>query len=194
MPHDIFDHCLSGAIARFKQQHPDILLNLFVAKGVKNLAAREADVAIRLTPQPPDYLIGKKVATLQHGIYANSGLDLGKSVPIIAWSDESAVPVWAEQYFPNASIVMRVDDLTSMYCAVKAGIGIAKMPCYLPDSLNHDEVRRMALDIAPSSWGLWVLSHADLRHSARIRRCREFLSEQLLMQKSVFEGEHSNFL
>lgn len=192
MPHDIFDHCLNHKISQFRKLHPDILVNLFVAKGVKNLAAREADVAIRLTPQPPDYLIGKKVATLQHGIYASSGFDRSKPISIITWSDEKTLPAWVKQHFPNACIGMRVDDLYTMYSAVKAGIGIAKMPCYLPDSLNDPEVKRLSIDIPPSSWGLWVLSHADLRHTARIRCCREFLTEQLLLQKPIFEGQTSN--
>ena len=201
MPHDIFDYCLNNQLAEFGQLHPDILLNLFVAKGIKNLAAREADVAIRLTPVPPDYLIGKKVATLQHGIYASTqfdpaNYDVNKHLPIVVWSGEDRVPDWAKQHFPNARIAMRVDDLYTMYAAVKAGLGVAKMPCYLPDTLNASSsecfnqplVKRMNIDIAPSSWGVWVLSHADLRYTARVRCCREFLTEQLLLQKNLFEG------
>lgn len=204
MPHDIFDYCLNHQLSEFGQLHPDILLNLFVAKGIKNLAAREADVAIRLTPEPPDYLIGKKVARLQHGIYASTRFnpaiyDFNNDVPIVVWSDDDTLPEWATQHFPNARIAMRVDDLYTMYAAVKAGLGIAKMPCYLPDSLsahllesiNESEVKRMHIEVAPSSWGLWVLSHADLRHTARVRCCREFLTEQLLLQKSKFEGDDS---
>lgn len=193
MPHDIFDYCLSKDLVEFKQLQPDILPNLYVTKGVKNLAAREADVAIRLTPEPPEYLIGKKIANLQHGIYTSVHIDISKKVDVILWSGESTVPSWVKEHFPKAKISMRVDDLYSMYAAVKAGIGIARMPCYLPDVVLDNSVRRLPIEIPQSHWGVWVLSHADLRNTAKVRCCREFLTERLLQRKLLFEGGESQY-
>ncbi|MFT5706467.1 MAG: DNA-binding transcriptional LysR family regulator [Oceanospirillaceae bacterium] len=194
MPHDIFDYLLSKDLAQFKQLQPDILTNLYLAKGVKNLAAREADIAIRLTANPPDYLIGKKVANLQHGLYTHAAMDLSKRVDIIAWSTEYSLPAWAQEHFPQAKIAMRVDDLYSMYAAVKAGIGIARMPCYLPDTIGEGEVKRLPISLPLSTWGVWVLSHVDLRNTAKVRCCREFLAEQLLRRKPIFEGKESQYI
>jgi len=202
MPHDILEFCLIDELSLFREQQPDIVLNLFVTKGLKDLAAREADVAIRLTNAPPDYLIGKKIASMQHGIYGSSTYrpphissnSPSHKTPIIAWQTETKLPEWAQTHFPNAEIVMRVDDLLSMYCAVKAGIGLARMPCYLPDSLPGESVIRLAIDVPLSSWGVWVLSHVDLRHTARVRCCREFLIEKLTSRKPLFEGEQSNVI
>jgi len=193
MPHDIFDYILSHDLAKFKQRQPDILLNLFVAKGMKNLAAREADVAIRLTAEPPEYLIGKKVANLQHGIYARADRDLNAKISIITWSGESDFPAWAKEHYPDARVAMRVDDLYSMYAAVKSGVGIARMPCYLPDVIDDPCVERLPIKIPLSQWGVWVLSHVDLRNTAKVRCCREFLTEGLLQRKSLFEGGESQF-
>ncbi len=194
MPHDIFDYCLAKDLAEFKQLQPDILANVFITKGVKNLAAREADVAIRLTPAPPEYLIGKKIASIQHGIYAPASLDFTNQIPVILWSNESGLPDWVQQYFPEAKIAMRVDDLYSMYAAVKAGIGIARMPCYLPDIIADASVKRLKVEVPLSKWGLWVLSHVDLRNTARVSCCRAFLAERLLLQKTLFEGQESQFI
>jgi len=191
MPHDIFDYCLSDDLTEFKQLQPAILLNLFVTKGVKNLAAREADVAIRLTPEPPEYLIGKKITSLQHGVYSNTNIDLSGQVPIVVWSGEKTLPQWAQEHFPQAAIAMRVDDLYTMYAAVKGGLGIARMPCYLPDLISDESVSRLPVELPLSSWGLWVLSHVDLRNTAKVRCCREFLTERLLQRKSLFEGKES---
>ena len=193
MPHDIFDYCLSDDLAEFKNIQPDILPNLYVTKGVKNLAAREADIAIRLTSKPPEYLIGKKIAHLQHGIYSHTDTDLSKNTPVILWSNETDLPDWALAHYPQAKVVMRVDDLYSMYAAVKTGVGIARMPCYLPDIINNDLVKRLPIVQALSPWGVWVLSHVDLRNTAKVRCCREFLTERLLQRKSLFEGKESQY-
>ena len=191
MPHDIFNYILSSDLAEFKKLQPDILPNLYVAKGVKNLAAREADVAIRLTAEPPDYLIGKKVATLGHAIYAHADIDLSKQVSIITWSNESDLPPWAKEHYPQAKITMRVDDLYSMYAAVKTGVGIARMPCYLPDVLGDVSVNKLPINLPTSQWGVWVLSHVDLRNTAKVRCLREFITKRLLQRKSLFEGNES---
>jgi hypothetical protein len=45
-----------------------------------------------------------------------------------------------------------------MYCAVKAGIGIAHMPCYEADSIADPEVIKLPHSVARSDWGVWVLS------------------------------------
>ncbi len=194
MPHNILDYCLMREVTRFKELHPEIRLNLFVAKGVKNLAAREADVAIRLTPSPPDYLIGKEITKIQHGFYQSRNLKVTSEVPIIVWGDETALPTWAQDHFPKAEIALRVDDLYSMYTAVKAGLGIAKMPCYLPDTIADEEVRRIDIEIPPSSWGVWILSHVDLRHTARVRECRLFLGKCLEDRRSLFKGLESLYV
>ncbi|SFD66812.1 LysR family transcriptional regulator [Pseudoalteromonas denitrificans] len=193
MPHDIFEYSLVNDFADFKEQQPKIQLNLCVGQGLKNLAAREADIAIRLTPAPPDYLIGKKIAQIQHGIYQSIKLEKSNSIPIIAWQNETQVPDWAKIHFENAHIAIRVDDLYAMYCAVKAGIGIARMPCYLPDTIANESVKRLPINIPLSNWGVWVLSHVDLRHTRRVRCCKDFLTERLIHKKTYFEGHRSHY-
>ena len=197
MPHDIFEYCLSEELALFQKKHPGIHLNLAVTKGVRNLASREADIAIRLTPEPPDYLVGRQVAGLQHGIYGakhevadlmKEGMISSEEVSLVVWSGQQGLPHWAEQYFPLAKIALQVDDLTTMYAAVKAGFGLARMPCYLPDSLNDPLLAKLDIPVLRSDWSVWVLNHVDLRKTARVQKLRHFLLEALQSKKALFEG------
>jgi len=189
MPHDIFEHCLADKLAEFCQLYPGIKLNLMVSKGVRNLASREADLAIRLSPSPPEYLIGKRVARMQHAIYVPVGFSGEGSVPLVVWAGETEIPDWAEAVFQQCHIALRVDDLTSMYAAVVAGFGVARMPCYLPDSVKDPAVFKLATSLPPSDWALWVLNHVDLRKTARVQACKRFLIEVLEERKSLFQGE-----
>ena len=191
MPHDLFSACMAKPVAAFCEQYPGIRLHLMLRHGLKNLANREADMAIRLSRNPPDYLIGKRISRLQHGIYQSSTLQTGESTPIICWGNEDDIPPWAMEHCHNPRIVLRVDDLSGMYHAVKAGLGQARMPCFYPDQLADQTVKRLDVEIPLSDWGVWLLSHADLRETARVKRCKEFLSEELTKMTPLFQGIQS---
>ena len=66
------------------------------------------------------------------------------------------------------------------------GIGIAQLPCALadPDPL----LVRIPQTYAESGWGLWVLSHIDLRTTARVRLFRDVLVADLERRLPLIEG------
>lgn len=194
MPHEIFDFLLADSLQEFTARYPSIELTLTVSKGIKNLANREADIAVRLTPSPPEYLLGKCFTPLQHGLYRKAGLETVQNTPIVVWSFEHQVPNWAHEHLANPRIALRVDDLGSMYEAVRRGFGVARMPCFMPDGRRERQVERLPVFQPKSDWGLWLLNHVDLKDSARIVRLKEFLAEVLHEQIPLFAGECSNWV
>lgn len=192
-PHDIANSLIIPKLGEFKEQYPDIELKMLVTTGLRDLTAREADIAVRLTPKPPESLVGRQVAKLRHGIYqANNSEPANDQTPVILWNGEEQMPEWVQQHFPNSKVSLRCDELSTMYAAVKAGLGVARMPCYFVDP--KDALYRLDLPLTPSTWNVWVLSHADLRSTARVRVCREFLVDLIQEKRALFEGEHSRFL
>ena len=194
MPHELLDYCLMEDIDSFKTLYPEVRINLEVAKAIKNLAAREADVAVRFTPSPPDYLIGTEVTKLQHGIYAHKNYKPTDKAKLILWHDEKEKPDWAQRYFPKSDVAMRVDDCHSMFFAIKRGLGVARIPCFLPDAISDPLVRRLDFDIPVSDWGVWVLSHVDLRDTLRVKVCRNYLRDSLIRKKALLKGQSSHYL
>ncbi|WP_232824826.1 LysR family transcriptional regulator [Algibacillus agarilyticus] len=199
MPHDIFDYLLVSPLREFGILHPNIQFNMLVSKGLRNMANREADLAVRITANPPDYLIGSRLTTLQHAFYTSDAVSLDKKTPLVVWEGQKELPHWASEHFISPYIALRVDDLASMYRAVKAGFGIARMPCFLPDAINLEEqkqsgtqsLKRMNIEIPRSNWGVWLLSHEDLRNSARINACRQFIKKTLVNKIDLFTGKYS---
>lgn len=192
MPHEIFDHLLAKPLHDFHQLNPNIHFNLMVSKGLRNMANMEADLAVRITATPPDYLIGTRVTKMQHGLYQARSLVIKDYTPLVVWAVEQEVPSWAFEYFDNPRVVLQVDDLHSMYQAVKAGFGIARMPCFMPDVLAERDVMRLAINLPLSDWGIWLLHHVDLRNTARINAARAFIKTALEKQLPLFRGELSN--
>ena len=66
------------------------------------------------------------------------------------------------------------------------------MPCYIGDS--DAVLRRLDVPLTPSEWGMWILSHVDLRATARVRVCREFLEDIIEQQRPLIQGENSRYI
>ena len=191
--HDVFSYLLAGYLDQFRQNWPAIDLQVQVSTGLADLGARQADIALRLTPKPPDYLIGRKILPLGIGLYASPQYLETRPLrdQLVLWNDEIEVPAWAQQNFPDATIALRADDVTSLLACVEQHLGITMLPCYLGDS--SPALRRLDLPLAPSTWGVWVLSHVDLRTTARVRVCREFLAEIIEQQRALITGANSSY-
>lgn len=192
-PYDFANRVIVPALPAFRERYPCIDLELLTTTGLVDLAAREADIAVRLTAKPPEYLVGRKVLPLRHGVYGAPGyIRTMPAIPdVIVFRSEETMPEWVNQYYPNAKVVLRTDNLTTMRAAVAAGLGLARMPCYEADS--EPGIRRIDAPLAPSTWGVWILSHVDLRSTARVRVCREFLAEIILEKQSLVLGEQSKY-
>jgi len=188
-------HLAIPAIRAFTRQYPEVDLQIIATRDLLDLTARDADVALRSTDEPPPNLVGKQVATLAYAIYGTQ--DIMKRVqansddddtPCITWlGDGHTRPPWIEKSFPNTRRVYRSTELNVMYQMARQGIGMAQMPCALcdPDPLLH----RIPCRYVESGWGLWVLSHVDLRATARVRIFRDFLVDALEQQKDLIEGK-----
>jgi len=84
-----------------------------------------------------------------------------------------------------------VDDVGTMSRAVANGLGLARMPCYVGDT--ESSIRRLDLKLTASTWGIWILSHVDLRSTARVRVAREFLIDVIEKQGDLVLGKRSRY-
>jgi len=191
--HDVFTSLVVPFLGQFNRTYPDISLQLASSTGLVDLAARQADIALRMTATPPDYLIGKKVLPLCHGIYASNKYLKKNPTPshLILWNDNLALPDWAKQHFPEARSTIKASDIATLLACVNNHHGIARLPCYIADRQPH--LRRIDVPLTPSAWGVWVLSHVDLRETARVRACREFLIDIIEQQNILIEGLNSRY-
>ncbi|WP_199886121.1 LysR family transcriptional regulator [Pseudoalteromonas sp. T1lg23B] len=192
--YDLFSRLITPYLHEFSGIYPDIILELVSSTSLIDLGSREADIAVRISPKPPENLIGTDVVQLGHGVYASETYLLShhKRQKLILWLNETTRPEWAEQHFPDGDIVARASDVISMMELAKNHMGIARLPCYVGDS--EPTLRRIDLPLTPSNWKVWVLSHKDLRDTARVRAARAFFIEKLKAQRHLIEGSASNFM
>ncbi len=191
--HDVAERLVIPWLPEFRDTYPRIDLDVLTTTGLVDLAAREADIALRLTAKPPDYLIGREVLPMRHGVYGSPDcvVKLDEKVEVILFRGDPEQPEWVRQHFPGAEIAMRVDDVGTMALAVANHMGLARLPCYVGDT--EGAIRRLDLKLTPSTWGIWILSHVDLRSTARVRVAREFLIDVIEKQRDLVLGERSRY-
>lgn len=190
---DVFTRLVTPQLLEFTDLYPKISIELQSSTNLVDLTSRQADIALRLSPKPPEYLIGRKVLPLAHGVYAS--VDYLKTErskeKLILWAHEREFPQWANDHYQGSHVALRVNEIMTMVDAVKNNMGLARMPCYVADA--EPNLRRIDLSLTPSNWGVWVLSHVDLRSTARVRVCREFLIHIIERQSSLIEGLNSTY-
>ncbi|MDJ0908100.1 MAG: LysR family transcriptional regulator [Woeseiaceae bacterium] len=193
VPYDFANTIIAPQLPRFRREYPAIDLELLTTTDRLDLGARAADIAVRLTSKPPEYLVGREVLPLRHGVYATQGYlrRMGEQPDVVLFRGDTDMPEWVTQHFPGARVALRTDNLTTVLSAVAAGVGLARMPCFEADSDRR--LRRLDLKLTPSTWGIWILNHVDLRSTARVRVCREFLIDIIESQRSLILGEESRY-
>ena len=74
-----------------------------------------------------------------------------------------------------------------MYSAVKATGGLCVLPCYLGD--NDETLFRIGTEIPELATDLWLLTHADLRQTARVRAVLDFAATALKKRQPFVPSE-----
>ncbi|HWL04499.1 MAG TPA: LysR family transcriptional regulator [Xanthobacteraceae bacterium] len=180
---------LTPLLAAFRLRYPDIRLDVVLTNQSLNLSKRDADVAIRATDSPPETLVGRRVATLHWALYGRA-IDFPGGAPKdasqlternwVSLSDDLGslkVTRFARTHIPPEKIALKINTVLGLAEAVAAGIGIGHLPCYMA-GLRPGLVR-LAAPEPDFAADLWLLTHPDLRHSARVRALLDFLAGEL---------------
>ncbi|SFV06576.1 LysR family transcriptional regulator [Pseudoduganella namucuonensis] len=187
---------LMPSLARFQQRHPDVRLQLVVNNSFLNLNRREADVALRPSNAPPETLVGRRLGALGSAIYASHAYLRAAAKRGVAADDwpahdwiglddtlaHLAQSRWLAAAVPAHRVTTRVDSLLTMVDAAREGMGMAPLLCLLAD--QERRLRRVAppdpsFDAARFDTDVWLLTHRDLKDTARVKALTLFLYEDL---------------
>ena len=83
-------------------------------------------------------------------------------------------------------IIYRVNTVLGLAEAVAANIGLGLLPCFIGDKTPG--IRRISTPIRALDANLWLLTHPDLRDSARVRAFMTYAGTELSKQKKMIEG------
>jgi DNA-binding transcriptional LysR family regulator len=190
-------HFFTSLIADFKAANAAIAIEIFVGNGTLNLARDESDIALRATKNPPENLVGRKLATIAWAPYGRAA-DFSYMVPATSelydqvWVSYTAslsnlkAAHYVESRVAVRNISYRCDSVAAIGAAVAAGLGLGFLPCMLGDSMQG--LRRVGPIMAELNDELWLLTHPDIRKSRRVRAFMTFCADAVARQKPLIEG------
>ena len=177
-------------LAAFAKAYPGIAVELVVDNQFFNLSKRQADVAIRPAPDPPENLVGRRLGALAYALYGtHAGPRDAAAAPWVGLDDSLAhLPPsrWLRKHVAVASVVFRANTYVAVAEAIAAGVGIGFLPCFLGDA--DPSLARIGDPHEEFEGELWLLTHEDLKHVAQVHAFLDFMADAIGAERDRLEG------
>ena len=199
----IMEHLLPAPLADFARAYPGIEVevteNAFLVDLSRqrpevvgqSLAHREADVALRLSGHVAEHLVGRNLGMTQCRIYARRGAPglpqnvqplqaLVRDAPWVAFEKDQQDRIydrWMRSQMEKSRVRVRVDIFNATAAMLRTGIGVGLLPTFMEAS-NPDLVP-VSDPIPELAAPIWMLTHPDLRQTARVRAFMQHVGDAL---------------
>lgn len=187
------NHLIIPALPQLQADYPAIRLELITGVNTVSVVRNDADIALRLVRPEQNTLKIRKAGVMASAVYAAESYLRAHPAPpdaplrgrhFITWdSSFSHLPAarWFDEQVEDKTSMLATTSLVTQLSAVNAGLGLAVLPCFIA-------ARQPGLvEVIPPgqvlSEDLWLVTHADLIASARIKAVAEFLMTLLAQAK-----------
>lgn len=191
-------HLLTGILVGFRRAYPEIMLDVVVSNTLLNLTKRDADVAVRATYRAPDDLSSLRIGSIAWAIYGpNAMADEPFDVLTdprrhywVGYADPIAVAratKWLRDHaVDERRMVYKTNTLLGLGEAVAGGVGLALLPCFIGAAMAG--LTRLCPPMPELKGELWLLTHPDLRNTARVRAFIDYCAAEMAKRHATLEG------
>ena len=172
------------------REHPLLQLELHAGNDLMSLSRRDADLALRATPKPPEHLVGRELGRIR---FVPCGLRGARKrrAPALDEQDwiapDEAMPEhpsvrWRRRHLPKVVPRHLVDGIVGVVDAIKTGLGIGIVPLFMLDAEPALQALDEPLEGCEST--LWLLAHPESRHLRRIAAVYQHLASTIRLPAS----------
>lgn len=178
---------VTPAIGEFRKLHPEVHIDLMVTDQPLDLQAGEADLAVRAVQALPNSdLIAKKIVDYEFALYCARDYAERAGVPATladlinhdliggdAGLDMVPAMIWMFEQVGGKAPVSRSNSMSNLVHAVRAGLGIAPLPCVVADADSRLVRCSECIESAVST--SYILVRRELKDTPRVRVLIDFL-------------------
>ena len=96
-------------------------------------------------------------------------------------------PDWVRKSeFPHTPVRGRFNNAIAQLAAAKAGLGLARIPCFLGDP--EPTLQRVPPGQSAPCHDVWILTHKDLISTVRIQTFMDCMSKAFQQKQDLLEG------
>ncbi|HWE24528.1 MAG TPA: LysR family transcriptional regulator [Myxococcales bacterium] len=178
------------ALRTLRQRHPQIRVELLTGSAPLDVARRDAEVALRFVrPQRGD-LVSRRAGTVAFGAYASKHYLAARGRPpagsgfaghdVILYS--APIRYWRHGHLGgeplgDVRVVLRANSTHAILAAVRLGLGIGPLPCFL--AASDRALARVPSPAAIELDELWMVVHADVQRTSRVRAVIDAIEARL---------------
>lgn len=185
---DTILHALVGpALKRLEAAHPLLAYELHTGNEMADLGRRDADIAVRATRQPPEYLVGKHVGSIEVALFASARRSAPSYEDVMAgnarWiAPDDALPghpsvLWRKRHFRKVVPHYKVNSILTVMELVALDMGVGILPTFL--ARDRADLVQLTDVLDECQTELWVLAHRESRHLRRVSAVFKHLSSTL---------------
>ncbi|MFT7459008.1 MAG: DNA-binding transcriptional LysR family regulator [Planctomycetota bacterium] len=193
------NYWLPTKLPEFHARYPGLRLEVVVENRTLDLFKREADIAVRFgRPHQLDLVVRKSI-NYHYGFYASTTYlekhgrpESLKDLPahrFISYDEtifRNAALTRLEGIFGESNILQRYTSNSGIISALKQDLGLSVVGCYFAD--KEPSLERLMPERFDYSFEAWLVTHADLYKSARIKVVFDFIFEKLAEDQEFFSG------
>jgi DNA-binding transcriptional LysR family regulator len=171
---------LPPLLARLRERHPGLVLELVLSNRVEDLLRRESDIAIRMVRPVQSALLSRKVGVTNIGLHARRDYlarhgtpgsldDLAQHTVIGFDREPSFIQALRARglRLERADFTFRTDNDLAQLALIRAGAGIGA--CHVALARRSEDLVRVLTREFAFSFDLWVVMHEDQKTSPRMQ-------------------------
>jgi len=190
-------HLLTDVLVAFRKAYPGIVLDVVVSNTMLNLARRDADVAVRATYLQPNTLSGRRVSKIAWAVFGPARQNITSFNPRrdaakynwVGFADHIAIAKatkWLKDRAGNSDrLVYKINTMLGLAEAAARGAGLALLPCFVGATVPG--LARLTPPLPEMEGELWLLTHPDLRTTARVRAFVDFCATEVGKRRKILE-------
>jgi len=167
------------------REHPLLQLELRSTNELVSLSKRDADLALRATPKPPEHLVGRSLGTIRFVICGLRGRGSARQEAVDGadWiAPDEAMPEhptvrWRQRHLPKVAPRHLVDGIVGVVDSIKSGLGVGIVPLFMLDV--EPQLKALSEPLEGCESSLWLLAHPESRHLRRIAAVYQHLGNAI---------------
>ncbi|SFJ81005.1 LysR family transcriptional regulator [Celeribacter neptunius] len=176
------------ALAPLLAENPGLDVEINYAPDMVNLHRHDADMALRLVAPDGGNLMVRRLAMIRFGLYGPA--DGSRPQRHVIWPQRTSFDIgrnWSRALGAEQAGQLMLNTLETQLAAVQQGIGIGILPHFMARRAGLSLLAEALPDGGLMERPIFLVTHAELARSRRIRAVSDALAEGLLGFREALE-------